>query len=134
MQVTPLSGWTGALITGVDLSSPLSGEETAAIRSALHKWKVVFFRDHELDHAAQIAFGAQFGDCQVRRAGGARGRESAARDRRQQSGNRRPTSRLRGPGHDATHLPPQSRHLSGDVPKPIPHDRQQSRRWVIADS
>jgi alpha-ketoglutarate-dependent taurine dioxygenase len=62
LQVTPLSGWTGALIGGVDLSAPLSAEEIAGIRAALFKWKVVFFRDQKLDHAAQIAFGAQFGD------------------------------------------------------------------------
>ena len=62
LQVTPLSGWTGALISGVDLSTPLSGAQVEAIRSALHQWKVVFFREQQLDHAAQIAFGAQFGD------------------------------------------------------------------------
>lgn len=62
LQVTPLSGWTGALITGVDLAAPLSDEERSAIRSALHQWKVVFFCDQKLDHAAQIAYGAQFGD------------------------------------------------------------------------
>lgn len=62
VNVSPLSGWTGALITGVDLSAPLSEEERAVIRGALHRWKVVFFRDQTLDHAAQIAFGAQFGD------------------------------------------------------------------------
>jgi alpha-ketoglutarate-dependent taurine dioxygenase len=62
LQVTPLSGWTGALIGGVDLSAPLSAEEIAGIRAALFKWKVVFFRDQTLDHAAQIAFGAQFGE------------------------------------------------------------------------
>ena len=62
LQVTPLSGWTGALITGVDLSGPLSADEIETIRTALHQWKVVFFRDQALDHAAQIAFGAQFGD------------------------------------------------------------------------
>lgn len=62
LAVTPVSGWTGALITGVDLSAPLSGDEIAAIRAALHTWKVVFFHDQTLDHAAQIAFGAQFGD------------------------------------------------------------------------
>ena len=45
LQVSPLSGWTGALITGVDLSAPLADEELAAIRAALHEWKVVFFRD-----------------------------------------------------------------------------------------
>ncbi len=61
LEVTPLSGWTGALISGVDLSAPLSGAETSAIRAALYKWKVVFFRDQTLDHAAQIAFGTQFG-------------------------------------------------------------------------
>ena len=62
LKVTPLSGWTGALIEGVDLSAPLSEAEVAAIQGALYKWKVVFFRDQPLDHAAQIAFGAQFGE------------------------------------------------------------------------
>ena len=62
LKVTPLSGWTGALIEGVDLSAPLSEAEVAAIQGALYKWKVVFFRDQTLDHAAQIAFGAQFGE------------------------------------------------------------------------
>ena len=57
LQVRPLSGWTGALITGVDLSAPLSADDKAAIRTALHQWKVVFFREQNLDHAAQIAFG-----------------------------------------------------------------------------
>ena len=45
LKVTPLSGWTGALIEGVDLSAPLSEAEVAAIQGALYKWKVVFFRD-----------------------------------------------------------------------------------------
>ena len=62
LLVEPLSGWTGALITGVDLSRPLSEHEHATISAALREWKVVFFRDQPLDHAAQIAFGAQFGD------------------------------------------------------------------------
>lgn len=62
LQVTPLSGWTGALVSGVDLTSALSDDEVTAIRDALHKWKVVFFRDQTLDHAGQIAFGAQFGE------------------------------------------------------------------------
>lgn len=62
VEVIPLSGWTGALIDGVDISAPLSLSDRDVIRAALHKWKVVFFRDQQLDHAAQIAFGAQFGD------------------------------------------------------------------------
>jgi alpha-ketoglutarate-dependent sulfate ester dioxygenase len=62
LKVTPQSGWTGALIEGVDLSAPLSAGNIEVIKGALDKWKVVFFRDQTLDHAAQIAFGAQFGD------------------------------------------------------------------------
>lgn len=62
IQVIPLSGWTGALIDGVDISAPLSDAAKDVIRTALHKWKVVFFRDQQLDHAAQVAFGAQFGE------------------------------------------------------------------------
>ncbi len=62
IEVIPLSGFTGALIDGVDLSVPLSRSQAAAIRSALHRWKVVFFRGQDLDHASQIAFGAQFGE------------------------------------------------------------------------
>lgn len=61
IEITPLSGWTGALVHGVDLSAPLTDEHISAIRAALHRWKVVFFRDQQLDHAAQLAFGAQFG-------------------------------------------------------------------------
>jgi alpha-ketoglutarate-dependent sulfate ester dioxygenase len=62
LEVTPLSGWTGAVISGVDLSAPLTADELAGIRAALYKWKVVFFRDQSLDHSDQITFGAQFGD------------------------------------------------------------------------
>ncbi|MFD4367763.1 TauD/TfdA dioxygenase family protein [Rhodococcus sp. NPDC058521] len=62
LKVEPQSGWTGALITGVDLSNPLSESEVQQIREALLQWKAVFFRDQTLDHAQQIAFGKQFGD------------------------------------------------------------------------
>ncbi|QNG18168.1 TauD/TfdA family dioxygenase [Rhodococcus triatomae] len=62
ITVEPQSGWTGALISGVDLSKPLSEEAVARIREALLTWKVVFFRDQDLDHAGQIAFGKQFGE------------------------------------------------------------------------
>lgn len=62
VDVRPLSGRTGAEIHGVDLARPLDDDEVAAIRAALLEWKVVFFRDQQLDHASQIAFGGQFGD------------------------------------------------------------------------
>ncbi len=62
LTISPLSGFTGALIDGADLSVPLPHEQLEAIRAALHRWKVVFFRGQELDHASQVAFGTQFGD------------------------------------------------------------------------
>lgn len=62
VTVRPLSGFTGAEISGVDLARPLDAETVASIQSALDTWKVVFFRDQRLDHASQIAFGRQFGD------------------------------------------------------------------------
>ena len=54
--------YIGALIEGVDLTSVLSLEEIGLIRSALLKWKVIFFRDQHLNHAQHIAFARQFGE------------------------------------------------------------------------
>lgn len=61
VTVHPLSGYTGALISGVDISEPLTQEALETINSALDTWKVVFFRDQHLDHGSQVAFGEQFG-------------------------------------------------------------------------
>jgi alpha-ketoglutarate-dependent taurine dioxygenase len=60
--VRPVAGHIGADITGVDISKPLRPEQVAAIRDALHRYKVIFFRGQHLDHASQIAFGRQFGE------------------------------------------------------------------------
>ena len=62
ITVNPVAGLIGAEIEGVDISRPLDAEAVAAIQQALDEWKVVFFRDQPLDHAAQIDFGRQFGD------------------------------------------------------------------------
>ncbi|MGE5658506.1 MAG: TauD/TfdA dioxygenase family protein [Actinomycetota bacterium] len=62
IEVKPTSGFTGAEITGVNLSDHLSDEAIAEIRQALLQWKVVFFRNQNIDHAAQIAFTARFGE------------------------------------------------------------------------
>lgn len=61
LDVRPQSGWTGAEIHGVDLSQPLSPAEVAEIREALLRWKVVFFRDQQLDHASHLRFAREFG-------------------------------------------------------------------------
>jgi taurine dioxygenase len=60
--VKPLSGHIGAEITGIDISEPLTPEAVETIDQALLRWKVVFFRNQRLDHAAHIAFGRQFGE------------------------------------------------------------------------
>ena len=60
--VRPVAGHIGADITGVDISRPLPPEQVAAVRDALHRYKVIFFRGQHLDHASQIAFGRQFGE------------------------------------------------------------------------
>jgi taurine dioxygenase len=62
VEVRPVAGHIGAEITGVDLAADLDDATVAAIRSAVLRWKVVFFRDQELDHAAHIAFARRFGE------------------------------------------------------------------------
>lgn len=65
VSVTPLSVHIGAEIGGVDLSRPLAAGDVRAIRKALLRWKVIFFRDQPLDHAGQVAFARQFGELTV---------------------------------------------------------------------
>ncbi len=65
VTVRPLSAHIGALIGGVDLRAALHPAEIGAIRAALLKWKVVFFRDQHLSHAQHIAFARQFGELTV---------------------------------------------------------------------
>jgi alpha-ketoglutarate-dependent sulfate ester dioxygenase len=61
LDVVPLAGYTGAEITGVDLRDPLEPAAVEEIRNALHKYKVIFFRDQQIGHAEQIAFARLFG-------------------------------------------------------------------------
>jgi taurine dioxygenase len=62
VKVEPMSIHIGAEIHGVDLSRPLPPAQVGAIRAALLKWKVVFFRDQKLDHRTHIAAARQFGE------------------------------------------------------------------------
>jgi len=62
LDVRPLAVHIGAEIHGVDLTRPLPSQQVADIRAALLRWKVVFFRDQQLDHAQHVAFSRQFGD------------------------------------------------------------------------
>lgn len=62
ISIRPVAGHIGADITGVDIARPLTAKQVDAIRDALCRYKVIFFRGQRLDHAAQIAFGRQFGE------------------------------------------------------------------------
>jgi alpha-ketoglutarate-dependent taurine dioxygenase len=62
VSVRPVAGHIGADITDIDISRPLTPRQVTAVRDALHRYKVIFFRGHRLDHASQIAFGRQFGE------------------------------------------------------------------------
>jgi alpha-ketoglutarate-dependent taurine dioxygenase len=61
LDVRPVAGHIGAEIHGIDLGADLDDASVAAIRQALLRWKVVFFRDQSIGHAEQVAFTARFG-------------------------------------------------------------------------
>ena len=62
VRVIPLSVHIGAQIDDVDISRPLQPREVQDIWEALLKWKVIFFRDQDLDHQKQIDFSRNFGE------------------------------------------------------------------------
>ncbi|MFG2313346.1 TauD/TfdA dioxygenase family protein [Streptomyces sp. NPDC048566] len=62
LDVRPAAGHIGAEISGVDLAREVPDEVVAAIRAALLRWKVVFFRGQQWDHAAHLAFARRFGE------------------------------------------------------------------------
>lgn len=62
VEVLPMSIHAGAEIRGVDLSRPLPPAQIRAVRAALLRWKVVFFRGQKLDHRTHIAAARQFGE------------------------------------------------------------------------
>lgn len=62
IRVTPLTMNIGAEISGVDLAKPMAIESRNAVYDAFLKWKVVFFRGQNLDHAGQVDFARQMGD------------------------------------------------------------------------
>ncbi|WP_380878450.1 hypothetical protein ACFB49_17000 [Sphingomonas sp. DBB INV C78] len=62
LDIVPVAGRIGAEIRGVALSGDLDDATVAAIRAALVRHKVIFFRDQfELDDARQEAFAERLG-------------------------------------------------------------------------
>jgi taurine dioxygenase len=59
--VEPATSIIGAEISGVDLRQPLDAETLEEIRAAIRDWRVVFFRDQDIDNDQLKAFGRNFG-------------------------------------------------------------------------
>jgi taurine dioxygenase len=59
--VHPLQPTIGAEISGVDLRQPLSDSQRDQIKRAILEYKVVFFRDQDLDRDQHASFARQFG-------------------------------------------------------------------------
>jgi len=65
LNVRPITPAIGAIIDGVDLQKPLSGENKAAINDALLAHQVIFFRGQPLTPTQQRDFAASFGDLHI---------------------------------------------------------------------
>lgn len=65
LQLRPLSPTIGAELLGPDLSRPLDDELLDAVRAALWRYKVVFFRDQHLSPEQHLAFARRFGPIEV---------------------------------------------------------------------
>jgi taurine dioxygenase len=61
LEIRPLQPTLGAEISGVDLSRPISDATRDALKAAVLKHKVVFFRDQKLTDDQQADFAARFG-------------------------------------------------------------------------
>ena len=63
-SVDPLTPTIGAVIRGADLRMP-DAPLCAALKQALHGWKVLFFYDNDISAAEQVALGRQFGELET---------------------------------------------------------------------
>ena len=65
ITVDPLSPTIGAEIGGVRMSGEVSAAQLAEIRRALLEWKVIFFRDQDVEVSEHVAFGRLFGELEI---------------------------------------------------------------------
>ena len=64
-EVNSLTPHIGAEVEGVDLAQPLSNEQAQDIHDAWMDWKVLVFRDQQIDRNQHKAFGRRFGRLHV---------------------------------------------------------------------
>jgi taurine dioxygenase len=65
INVHPLSAHTGAEISGIDLTQPLTEQTTLEVRQALNDWGAIFFRGQDITPDQQLAFAHRFGEAEV---------------------------------------------------------------------
>ncbi|AJG19681.1 Alpha-ketoglutarate-dependent taurine dioxygenase [Cupriavidus basilensis] len=61
----PIAPCLGAEIGNIDLRMPLDDDQYLALRAALLKHKVLFFRDQDISAAQQVALASRFGELEV---------------------------------------------------------------------
>ncbi|MEP0191256.1 MAG: TauD/TfdA family dioxygenase [Erythrobacter sp.] len=65
LDIHPITPAIGAEILNIDLGAPDIAAHIPAIRAALLKHGVIFFRDQDISQEQHIAFGRHFGDLEV---------------------------------------------------------------------
>ena len=65
LTIRPMTPAIGAEILDIDLSADDIADSAPAIRAALLKYGVIFFRDQELSQEQHIAFARHFGDLEI---------------------------------------------------------------------
>jgi taurine dioxygenase len=63
--VEPLTPSIGAEVSGFKMSGDLPEEQIIEIREALLEWKVIFFRDQDVEVSDHVAFGRRFGELEI---------------------------------------------------------------------
>ena len=65
ISICPLNPVIGAELHGLDLRDELADEDVRAVKDALDRYQVVFFRDQSITPEQQLAFGRRFGELHV---------------------------------------------------------------------
>lgn len=65
LTVTPVTPRVGALVSGINITQPLSNSEVDALHEALAQHQVLFFRDQPFTFDSQKAFGRLFGELHI---------------------------------------------------------------------
>jgi alpha-ketoglutarate-dependent taurine dioxygenase len=65
IEIIPTGVALGAEISGIDLAQPIDDATFATIERAYNDHGVIFFRDHHITPAQQVAFTRRFGDIEL---------------------------------------------------------------------